>query len=232
MEICSRTGSGKFSRLRRPWISSLAVAASVVSCAGIAWAQAPSDDASSDGIDALDRFLDTVHSFSADFEQEVWDADQTLVETSVGTVSLKRPDRFRWTYMTPYEQIVLSDGRRLWMYDVDLKQATVTSLDELGTTSPAMLLSGDESVRDGFEEQSFVRDGMPWVRLRPRVSDPEFREVSIRFAAGLPDVVEFVNGLDQTTRITFSAAVVNPVLDDRLFEFHRPRGVDVLGDEG
>lgn len=200
--------------------------------AGIGWAQTPSDDASNDAVSALDHFLERVDSFSAEFEQEVRDSNQQLVETSRGTVSLKRPGRFRWNYTTPYEQLVLSDGQRLWMYDVELKQATVTKLDELGTTSPAMLLSGDESVRDGFDEQSFVRDGLPWVRLRPRVADPEFREVSIRFDAGVPDVVEFVNGLDQTTRISFSAVEVNPELNDRLFEFHRPRGVDVLGDEG
>lgn len=233
METCSRTDSGKFSRRRRPPISRPAIVAVLALSAADVSAQPPADaPPPADGAAALERFLDGVDSFRAEFEEEVRDADQRLVETSIGTVSLKRPGRFRWNYSTPYELLVLSDGERLWMYDAELAQATVTALDE-NATSPAMLLSGDGSFDEGFEvRETFVLDGRPWVRLTPRVPDGEFREVSIRFDAGLPDVVEFVNALNETTRITFSDVEVNPALDDRLFEFRRPRGVDVIGDEG
>jgi len=222
--------SEKFLRhLRRGTTRIVLLAATV----GTVWAQSPADEQAAQGIAALDGFLQDVHSLTATFEQELWSADGTWLETAVGTLSLKRPNRFYLDYQTPIVQSLVTNGEELWIYDVELAQATVTPLDQDVSASPAMLLSGNQAARDSFDViEDFVLDGADWVRLSPKRSGTDFRSVLIGFREGLPWHLEFVNGLDQTTRMEFSDVVVNTDLDDSLFEFQVPPGVDVFGDDG
>jgi chaperone LolA len=182
--------------------------------------------------DTLDAFLEQVQSLSAEFTQELWSADQELIEASEGTLELARPNRFVWHYRKPTEQRIVADGTRLWMYDVDLEQVTVTALDELDQANPAMLLGGDREVRDSFDiVETFALDGRDWVRLAPKGGGTEFASIAIAFREGRPEELEFVDGLDQTTRIEFSDLEINPALDASTFVFEPPAGVDVFGDE-
>ena len=64
-------------------------------------------DASQRGVVALDAFLDGIRSLTADFKQELYAADQRLLETETGTLSLQRPNRFRWSYVAPTELVTL-----------------------------------------------------------------------------------------------------------------------------
>ena len=222
--------SGKFWLRRRPPESidrGLALPLLLL-LAGHAWTQPAASDA--DGERALDGFLDDVQSLTANFRQELWTADQRLLETATGTLSLKRPNRFLWHYVEPIEQSVVADGEDLWMYDVELAQVTVTPLEDSPTSSPAMLLSGDRAVRDGFDVvRSFAVDGLQWVELEPKLGGTDFTSVRIGFNGSTPERLELVDGLDQVTRIEFSSVVVNPDLGDATFDFQPPPGVDVIG---
>lgn len=201
--------------------------------AALASAQNPVDASESPGTAALDRFLDEVDTFTAEFEQELTSSDGQSLDTAAGTLSLKRPNRFLWRYETPIEQLVIADGERLWMYDVELEQATVTPLDSANPSSPAMLLSGEQDVRDGFDVvEDFASDGRDWVRLSPSAGGTDFRSVLIGFVQGRPVQLEIVDGLDQVTSIVFTTFSVNPELSDTVFDFEPPPGVDVIGGEG
>lgn len=185
------------------------------------------------GVAALHTFLDTVETLTAEFEQRLYDADGELIEEAAGSFALERPDHFVWNYREPNEQVLLADGERLWTYDVELEQATVSPLEE-GAGSPAMLLSGGRPVLDNFEiEAAFTRAGSDWVRLVPKLEDTDFRSVAIGFGAeGLPRELELVDGLDQTTRIEFSGTRVNETLEAGVFALDLPDDVDVIGAEG
>jgi outer membrane lipoprotein carrier protein len=225
---CKRTGPGKYSLRRRRRTTDRFALILVLS---LATATATAQDATgAGGAAALDDFLASVETFRARFEQELWSADQQLLETSAGELWLRRPNRFRWHYVAPFEQLVVADGARLWMYDIELEQVTVASLDETGGPSPAQLLSGDESVRDAFAVTAeFEYDGLAWVRLEPRSAGTDFSAVLAGFRDGALELIELVDGLDQVTRIEFSDAATNLGLDQSLFEFEPPPGVDVLG---
>jgi outer membrane lipoprotein carrier protein len=181
----------------------------------------------------LEAFLDGVRSLTADFKQELYDADQQLLQTETGTLSLARPNRFRWSYVEPTELLVVADGAKLWMYDVELAQVTVAPLGETVGSSPAMLLSGDKRVRDGFDVvQTSTRDGLEWVKLEPKADASDFTSVLIGFSGNVPRRLELVDGLNQVTRIELANVVVNPELAATTFEFRPPPGVDVIGGEG
>jgi outer membrane lipoprotein carrier protein len=233
-------------RRRRPTVTerarASAVAAIVISIAAFIGASStalaqpidvPNAPGSLDGNRLLDTFLGEVETLQADFEQELWTADERLLETASGSLTLSRPNKFRWHYAEPYEQLVVADAENLWIYDVELDQATVTAMDETAASSPALLLSGDRAVREGFAVvEAFERDGLEWVRLRPELEGTDFTSVLIAFDGNSPRRLELVDALQQVTRIEFSNVVVNPELNEDAFELDLPNRVDVIGTPG
>ena len=190
----------------------------------------PERDAASRDFATLQAFLDGVQSLTADFKQEVWNADHELLQTESGSLALKRPNRFRWTYVEPTELIVVADGAKLSIYDVELEQVTVAPFDSVGT-SPAMLLSGDRNVREQFEVvDAYHEDGLDWVKLEPLAGGSDFASVLIGFDGTAPKRLELVDGLNEVTRIELDNLDVNPELADDVFNLEVPDGVDVLGE--
>lgn len=237
--------SGKCWRRRLRPLTSLALALSVAVAAGVTAQSNDADDDARDGatqaagaesgVARLEAFLDEISSLTADFKQELWSADQELIQTDTGSLSLQRPNRFRWTYRNPKEPdnptqlVVVADGTRLWIYDVELEQVTVTPFDEVGT-SPAMLLSGDRKVREEFDVVATNSlEGLDWIKLEP-AGGSDFASVSIGFSGTEPRRLELVDGLGQVTRIWLDHLVVNPAIADDVFELDVPKGVDVIGE--
>jgi outer membrane lipoprotein carrier protein len=220
--------SGKF--WRRPLRSLISLATLLYVVAAQCAAAQPAGDAAARGLATLEAFLDGVQSLTADFKSQLWSADQELQQTETGTLSLKRPNRFRWTYSEPTELVVVADGSRVSIYDVELAQVTVAPFDSVGA-SPAMLLSGDRDVREQFEVvEAHEDDGLSWVKLRPLAGGADFISVLIGFNGTVPQRLELVDGLNGTTRIELDNLDVNPDLSDEIFELHVPPGVDVLGE--
>lgn len=179
------------------------------------------------------HFLTTVHSLTADFTQVVTDPSLRKMKQSEGTLAIKRPNRFRWDYAAPNQEIIVADGKRVWLYDVELQQVTVKPLDGTLAASPAVLLSGSNDVGRNFTVQDIgVKDGVEWVRLTPKVKDTDFDDVRLGFRDGTVAVMELKDALGNLTRITFTHVVRNPALSDDRFHFTLPPGADVIGDTG
>jgi len=218
--------------LRFYWLA-LLLCIEVFDSPKLAVAQEPLDETVRDGVQLLDAFLEKVDSMTADFNQQLWSADNQLVETANGTVSLKRPNRFLWSYSAPLEQVVLSDGQSLWMYDIELAQVTVAPLDDVIAATPAMLLSGDVAAREGFEVlDHFQADGVTWVRLGAVTEGADFNLMMIGFRGGVLERLELIDGLNQITRIEFSNIELNPKMENDVFQFTAPDDVDIIGSTG
>jgi len=190
--------------------------------------------AADDAVTRVASYLAGVKTLAASFVQVVRDREGRITERATGTLSIARPDRFRWDYLDPYEQVIVADGRKLWLYDSDLQQVTVRGLEEgLGST-PAMLLSGAGRLADSFGSLSVEQDGdWTWCRLKPLATTSDFESVSLALGAkGELAGMELVDKLGQTTRIDFSGLKKNIALDDKLFRFEPPPGADVIGDSG
>ena len=219
-------GSGKFWRRRLRSLTSYLFLSSIAAVHGASAQSAPDDI----GIARLEAFLDGVHSLTADFKQELWTEDQKLQQTDTGSLSLKRPNRFRWTYEAPAELVIVADGEKLWIYDVELKEVTVTPFDDTVGASPAVLLSGDRNVREDFEVvRAYTLDALDWIKLEPRGAS-DFSSIAIGFSGTEPRRLELVDGLGQITRIELDNLVVNPEIADEVFKLEVPPGVDVNGD--
>jgi len=182
------------------------------------------------GQQLIDDFVNNVQTMSGRFEQQLVNADDLVVDESSGTIEIQKPGRFRWTYLEPYEQILVADGLNVWSYDVDLEQVTVKAQAEVLASTPALLLGGSQNVLSDFEYiGSFEDRGTVWVRLRPLTTDNGFTKVELGFNEGRLGRMIFSDNLGQTTLIAFFDISLNESIDEHRFIFSPPDGVDVVG---
>ncbi|HEY9198423.1 MAG TPA: outer membrane lipoprotein chaperone LolA [Gammaproteobacteria bacterium] len=185
----------------------------------------------------LDRFFAGLHTLSAQFEQTIADTQGKVTQNASGRLSIQRPGKFRWDYDTPYKQLVLGDGERLWTYDADLEQATVKPQSDALAGTPALLLSAQEQPSELFGITPLpARDGEHWFELTPKpgegLGDTQFNQLRLGFAGDTLVAMELVDAFEQTTLIRFSGLERNGPLAAGLFHFTPPEGVDVIGDAG
>ena len=207
------------------------VAASViVLLLGASSIAAAADD---EAIAQLEAFTRSIETFSASFQQTLYDENSEPLQTSKGTVVLKRPGRFVWTYTEPAAQEIVADGTRIWLYDQELEQVTVNAIDERLAGTPLVLLMGDAPLTEAFEVESLGEEqGVQWLELTPRSESSDFETVFIGLADGGLSAMELRDNFGQATQIRFADFESGIKIDDSLFEFHVPDGVDVIGDPG
>jgi outer membrane lipoprotein carrier protein len=150
------------------------------------------------------EFVRGVQSARADFEQKVYDRERRLVQDSRGSFAFLRPGRFRWSTAQPYEQLIVGDGERVWIYDPDLKQVTVRAMGRALGATPAALLAGSAEVERAFDFTSVGRvDGLEWLEARPRDKDAGFERIRLGFGAAGLEAMELHDHFGQTTRLRF-----------------------------
>ena len=208
-----------------------------LACAGLALAAlalpalaAPSGDAAA--LARLEQGLAKLQSVRAEFVQDLLNKDGTSAEHAAGTLYLKKPGRFRWDYSQP-KQLIVCDGTDLWLYDPELEQATVKRVRDTLSQTPAMLLSGEAKVQDGFRvKDGGSAGGLDWIVLTPKADDTDFREIRLGFAGDLLRRLEFADKLNQRTAIELKRLERNVEIPEALFKFIAPPGVDVIGTPG
>ena len=184
-------------------------------------------------VDRLERFFEEVRLLEAKFMQKVFGEDGRLVQASSGRVQIMRPGRFRWEYRQPDAQLILADGEKLWIYDSELEQATVKTIETALGAAPIMLLTGERPLADEFEIKPVERrDGLEWVKLRPKVQDTEFSRVILGLDEEGVKRMILHDQFGQTTVIRLLNVRTNPELSPDTFKFDPPIGTDVLKADG
>lgn len=178
----------------------------------------------------LENFLAHAKSLQADFEQTLRAKDGEVLQQSRGRFYLQRPGRFRWDYQSPYQQQIVGDGERVWIYDVDLEQVTVQKAGQLIGATPMALLQDSASLHRQFRiEPLDARDGIYRLRLISRKADNDFGEVVVGIDKQGLRFLQLHDQFEQVTDIVFSDIKTNPPLAASLFHFEPPEGVDVFG---
>jgi len=189
-------------------------------------------DAHAAATDKLRTFIAATHSAQANFIQEVQDKNGKRIQSASGTMQFERPGKFRWEYRKPYEQLIVGDGKKFWMYDIDLNQVTVKRLDAALGSSPAALLSGNNEIESGFALVDVEdRDGLEWLQAKPKSSETTFEKILMAFNAKSELVVmELHDAFGHHTVLHFSEFKNNPTFGAQQFRFVPPKGADVLGE--
>jgi outer membrane lipoprotein carrier protein len=179
----------------------------------------------------VQRYFQGLESLEADFVQQVFDENARLLEESSGRMYMRKPGKFRWDYQEPTDQLIVADGKRLWLYDKELEQVTVRKLDQALSTTPLALLSGAAPLEDAFNINDVgKRDGLHWYELRPKKQQSEFELVRVAFRGDALSSIELEDAFNQRTRLSFESLQRNIPIDAELLQFTPPDGVDVVGD--
>ena len=196
--------------------------AAVVLALGLQAAQA-------DAVDTLRAFTRDVKSGSASFTQTVTSPDGARKKTSSGSFEFSRPNRFRFAYSKPFEQLIVSDGSKVWLHDIDLNQVSVRLLDQALGGTPAALLAGGSLDKDFELAAQPAKDGLDWVLATPRTKDGSVTQLRVGFRGKDLAALEIVDAFGQRSQLLFTAVQQGLALPAERFRFVPPPGVDVIG---
>ncbi|NOU40986.1 MAG: outer membrane lipoprotein chaperone LolA [Methylotenera sp.] len=187
--------------------------------------------ANADGMASVKVFYEQTQAMRATFHQVVTDRQGRKVQEVDGKMQLKRPNKFRWDYNQPFEQQIISDGKQVWLYDIDLAQVTVRALGKALGSSPAALLAGGNDIDKSFKlANAPAKGGLDWVSANPKDKESGFEKILLGFKDNKLQEMSLIDSFGHNTKIVFSQLEVNPVLDDKSFLFLPPKGVDIVGE--
>jgi outer membrane lipoprotein carrier protein len=186
--------------------------------------------AQADAVDALREFTREVKTGRAAFTQVVTSPDGAKKKTSSGSFEFARPNRFRFAYAKPYEQLIVGDGEKVWLYDVDLQQVTVRPMDQALGATPAALLAGANLEKDFELKAQPSAQGIDWVQATPRTRNESigFQSLRVGFKGKALAAIELVDSFGQRSQLNFSEVAANVAPAADTFRFTPPKGVDVL----
>lgn len=186
--------------------------------------------ATAGGIDQLKAFWASTHSAQGTFAQSVIAKAGRKPQNSSGHFVLARPGKLRWAYEKPYKLLLVADGEKLWTFDADLNQVTVTKTGKALGATPAALLTGEELDRHFTLSEAGTADGLDVVDAVPKSADSTFARVRIGLSGNLPRLMEVRDNFGQTTTLLFTEFQPNPMLAKDAFRFVPPKGADVVGE--
>jgi outer membrane lipoprotein carrier protein len=181
-----------------------------------------------DAVDTLKRFVSEVKTGQAAFTQTVTSPDGAKKKTSSGSFEFSRPNRFRFAYAKPFEQLIVADGQKVWIFDADLNQVSSRKLGAALGSTPAALLAGGSLDKDFDLQAQPLRDGLEWVLALPKAKDGPFQSMRVGFRDRALAAVEIVDSFGQRSLLQFSQFVPNAALAASRFTFTPPAGADVI----
>ncbi|MDC8785929.1 outer membrane lipoprotein chaperone LolA [Roseateles koreensis] len=184
--------------------------------------------AQADALVALKDFVRDVKSGRTDFTQTVSSPDGLRKKISFGTFEFQRPNQFRFAYTKPFEQLIVGDGQKVWIYDPDLKQASSRRMSQVLGATPAALLAGASLERDFTLKPLAPEGGLEWVLATPRQADGSVQSLKVGFKGASLAALEVVDGFGQRSRLDFAGFVSNQAIAAERFRFVPPAGADLI----
>ncbi len=183
------------------------------------------------GLERLKAFIANARTAEAEFSQTVADKSGRISQQASGRMAFSRPGKFRWDYDKPYQQVIVGDGVRLWLYDVDLEQVTVKPLGDVIAGTPAALLAGDNAIEKYFIlKDAGQGGGLEWLEATPKNRDTSFERIRMGFQGDVLAQMELFDFFGQRTTLKLTHFVRNPIIAPSRFTFSPPKGADVIGE--
>ncbi|HUG23142.1 outer membrane lipoprotein chaperone LolA [Piscinibacter sp.] len=184
--------------------------------------------AQADAVDTLKNFVREVKSGQANFTQTVTSPDGAKKKTSSGSFEFLRPNRFRFAYVKPFEQLIVADGQKVWIYDADLEQVSTRRFSQALGATPAAILAGGSLEKDFDLAALPARDGLEWAEATPKATDGAFQSVRIGFLGRDLAAVEITDSFGQRSLLQFQQFIPNAPVSPESFKFTVPAGADVI----
>jgi len=177
----------------------------------------------------LTQLLEKSQTMTGRFSQLTLDGSGTQLQETAGEMALQRPGLFNWHTDAPQEQLMVSDGKKVSLWDPDLEQVTIKTLDQRLTQTPALLLSGDVSkISQSFDITSKESGDVIDFVLKPKAKDTLFDSLRLSFRGGIINDMQLIDTVGQRTNILFMGVKANEAIAPSKFTFDVPKGADVI----
>ena len=177
----------------------------------------------------LTQLLEKSQTLTARFSQLTLDGSGTQLQETAGQMSVQRPGLFYWHTDAPQEQTMVSDGKKVTLWDPDLQQATIKTLDQRLSQTPALLLSGDVSkINQSFDITAKESSGVVDFTLKPKTKDTLFDSLRLSFRNGLINDMQLIDSVGQRTNIRVTGVQANEPIPASKFKVKIPTGADVI----
>lgn len=174
----------------------------------------------------LHLLLKPINSLSADFTQQIMGQDNNQLQRLTGNLSLKKPNQLRWNVVFPMPQLVISDGKLVWLYDPDLEQVVIQSFSDDFMANPISILLGDlDQLNRDFTVSLISNDRFS---LKPRQKNSLFVAIQLRFIDSVLNRIDYQDNFGQNTQLTLSQVKLNPQFPKTAFVFDIPQAVDII----
>jgi outer membrane lipoprotein carrier protein len=189
----------------------------------------PASASAAGAIEQLKSFSSSTRSARGEFSQQLIKRTGQPGAAAKGEFAFSRPGRFRWEIQSPYQQLIVTDGSKLYFFDKDLKQVTVREAGDVISATPAAVLFGGADIESAFTlKEQGEQDNLQWVEAVPKVADSGFDRIRVGLRDGLPAQMEVQDAFGQVNRFTFTRISRNAAVPDDEFKFTPPPGVDVI----
>ena len=190
-----------------------------------------------DGLKSLESFMKNTQAGKADFTQSVTSppkaGQEARTKVSSGSFEFQRPGKFKFNYTKPFEQLIVADGKTLWLYDADLNQVTERAQAQALGSTPAAILTTATSLKAlqadfGLGNQP-DSEGLEWVLASPKQKGGQLKTVRIGFTPeGQLAALDIEDSFGQRSVMQFKNLQAQASLPASTFHFTAPKGADVL----
>lgn len=178
----------------------------------------------------LNKFSGDLENLQVRFTQVVTAQNGAIQDQTFGHAALQNPDKLNWVYGGDFPEIIVADGKAVWIYDKGLDQVTVKPQSASVSDTPLLILTDISQLDEQFAVAELGEvENMQLLELRSRGAESEFERVLVGLDAEGVKMMVMEDAYGQRTEIRFTDLVKNAEIDPDLFEFTPPEGVDVVG---
>jgi len=201
---------------------------------------APPEPTTEEIVAGIEATYGEVQSFRADFVQVSRSTAMGETGKQRGKMQVKRPRKMRWDFQRPDAKLFVTDGTRMWVYSPDDKQAILyENVETAGAGGMESLLTGLDELDEHFEVSQLEdadarRRNNIVLLLKPKTEGMNMKSLRIEYTRKKYNLqrLVMVDAFDNETELSFSQVRLNAPIDDSVFDFQPPAGVEVIKPEG
>ncbi len=185
----------------------------------------------SQDLQRLESLLSEISTLSADVVQLIVESDGGILEESEIQMFLKKPDGFYWETLSPFPELIVTNGSKLWNYQPDLEQVVIEDWDSSRSELAARLLSGETgNLAEEYRIESVTEQDSEHqeFELTPRAADSVYQLISINFMRKELESIYLNSRNGQQTVWRFENVVRNQAIADAQFEFLPPDNIEII----
>ena len=177
----------------------------------------------------LDKLLQDINTITAEVNQLIVESDGGVLEVSQIIMHIKRPDGFYWETVTPFPELLVTNGKRLWNYQPDLEQVVIEDWNPDQSALAAQLLYGKtENLVEDYYIVAIDAEQSQTFELKPKSPDNLYELITISFINSSLELIYIENSSGERTAWQFTSSDINVPLGEDLFEFIPPDGIEII----